>query len=940
MKYASRITLLMLAVAALPASLLHWRSFEAEREARATAADRALTGNADEAAALLDAARRRWLDGVRSDARLPGMDAILRSRHAFHDGMGTGFFAAIAGRDPVNVGAVGLLDLEGRVVLDSRALNLGRHEGAEPYVRAVLADGQPLLYGPYRPAGDRVAGLFAVALVRDAEERPAGLLRVRYEPSVLGQVMGASLGNTEGLSASLIDGAGRVLWGVGPEGEAPLPPLPDRTGGTAAFDLGRERVATARVPASDWRVVVRQPLTTWQAPQRAAMHTWLQQSVLLLALLLTASLLLGRWIARPLAAFSEVARRMAGGDFQPVPAWRGAVEARALGEALDQLAARLRETIGALSAELEQRRATEQALRESRAEFRALVEQLPGAVYRCANAADWPMDYLSPQIEAITGYTPEALLAGDGTGFTALVLPEYRKANEEAVERSLASGGRFELRYRLRHRDGGLRWIWELGCVHLDEAGQPARLTGLLFDISEREAANEALSALRGSVEAAVGGDYFRGLAAGLARLTGAEVVIVGRFLGVPPSEVCSLAVADRAKPRDSAHFAIAGTPTEAVLRQGHLEIDDGVQAAFPTDVTLARRDIRAYRGIRLDDSHGRPIGVIALLDRHPFAAGKTIDLVLELFRDRAAAELERLIAEEHLQRLAETLENRVAERTRELQEANATLSQAMDQLVQREKLASLGSLVAGLAHELNTPIGNALTVSTALGDLYRQFSGLLASGQLKRSALEQFLAENAEAAGLIERNLERAATLISHFKQVAVDQASMRRRRFELGELVQDVLSTLSPRLKRSPHRVEVAVPKGLSLDSYPGPLEQVLTNLLENSLVHAWDEGQAGCIHIHADALGEGEEAGVRLVYEDDGRGIPKESRQRVFDPFFTTRLGQGGSGLGLYLVYNLVHGRLGGRIRLLDREGGGVRFQIDLPAKAPAGATEPEA
>ncbi|GIX37391.1 MAG: hypothetical protein KatS3mg127_0630 [Silanimonas sp.] len=938
MKYATRVTLLMLAVAALPASLLHWRSFEAEREARAAAADRVLIGNAEEAAALLDAARRRWLDGVRADARLPGMDAILRSRNAFHDGMGTRFFAAIAGRDPVNVGAVGLLDLEGRVVLDSRALNLGRHEGAEPYVRAVLASGQPLLYGPYRPAGERMAGLFAVALVRDAEERPTGLLRLRYEPSVLGQVMGGSLGTAEGLSASLLDGEGRLLWGVGPAGENPLPSLPAWKGGMPAFGLGNERVAVAEVPTSDWQVVVRQPLTEWQAPQQAAMRLWLQQSAVVLVLLLTASLLLGRWIARPLAAFSKAARRMAEGDFQPVPAWRGAIEARALGEALDQLATRLRETIGALSAELEQRRATEQALRESRAEFRALVEQLPGAVYRCANAKDWPTDYLSPQIEALTGYRSEELLAGDGTGFTALVLPEYRKANEEAVERSLTSGGRFELRYRLRHRDGSLRWIWELGCVHLDEAGRPVRLTGLLFDTTEKTTADQAMDLLRGGIETQLGGDYFRALAAGLVKVLDVDYAMIGRFLDWPPTRAAVLALVDREGKVRQFEFDLEGTPCREVLAHGHLEVLEKASERFPADTVLVEMGLQSYIGRRLDDRKGNPIGLVTLLNTRPLAGSNAAARMLDLFQARAAAELERLMAEEALQRLAETLENRVIERTRELQEANATLSQAMDQLVQREKLASLGSLVAGLAHELNTPIGNALTVSTALGDLHRQLTNLLASGQLKRSALEQFLAENTEAASLIERNLERAATLISHFKQVAVDQASMRRRRFELAELVQDVLSTLSPRLKRSPHRVEVAVPKGLSLDSYPGPLEQVLTNLLENSLVHAWDEGQTGCIRIHAAPSGEAEGDGVSLIYEDDGCGIPKASRQRVFDPFFTTRLGQGGSGLGLYLVYTLVHGRLGGRIRLLEREGGGVRFQIDLPTRAPAGATEP--
>jgi signal transduction histidine kinase len=289
--------------------------------------------------------------------------------------------------------------------------------------------------------------------------------------------------------------------------------------------------------------------------------------------------------------------------------------------------------------------------------------------------------------------------------------------------------------------------------------------------------------------------------------------------------------------------------------------------------------------------------------------------------------------AEEDLQRLADTLENRVAERTRELETANASLSQAMEQLVQREKLASLGSLVAGVAHELNTPIGNALTVSTALNDIHRQFAGELASGPLKRSALDRFVHENADATQLIERNLQRAATLISHFKQVAVDQASVRRRRFDVAELVVEVLSTLSPTLKRSPHELQVEIPPGLSLDSYPGPLEQVITNLIENSLVHAFAPEQAGRIRLSAEATG----TGIRLRYEDDGRGIPAEVRHRVFDPFFTTRLGQGGSGLGLYLVYNLVHGRLGGSIQLLDGASTGVCFLMELPAIAPAAAEE---
>ena len=324
---------------------------------------------------------------------------------------------------------------------------------------------------------------------------------------------------------------------------------------------------------------------------------------------------------------------------------------------------------------------------------------------------------------------------------------------------------------------------------------------------------------------------------------------------------------------------------------------------------------------------------MLAVLHGQPMAADDAAARLLDLFQARVAAELERVIAEEDLQRLADTLENRVAERTRELEAANASLSQAMEQLVQREKLASLGSLVAGVAHELNTPIGNALTVSTALNDIHRQFADELAKGAVRRSALDRFVAENSEATALIERNLQRAAALISHFKQVAVDQASVRRREFDLAALVKDVLSTLSPRLKRSPHRVEVEIPAGLVLESYPGPLEQVLTNLIENSLVHGFEPGRAGVIRISAEVAGPR----VRLRYADDGLGIPPALRHRVFDPFFTTKLGQGGSGLGLYLVYNLVHGRLGGSIELLDGAGPGASFIVELPVVAPAAGEE---
>lgn len=773
--------------------------------------------------------------------------------------------------------------------------------------------------------------LYAAAFVRDADGQRLGLLRIRLDAQLLGQVLTQTMIDVPELSVSLLDAEGRVLIGVGDSGDGPLSGLPTPAGTNPALaTLGEERIAVARVEGTDWLLVVRQPLAAWVAPQHAVQRVWLFETGLLLALLLAVAMLLGWRIAKPLAYFNRVAQRMATGDFGPVAPWPGADEARQLSVALDRLATHQRDTLNSLRQEIEQHRKTEAALRTSHAHYLELVEQLPGAAYRCASRPGWPMEYLSPQIEEICGYTAEELLAGDAQGLTARLTDDVIAANTLATTTAMHTGGRYDLRYPLRHRDGRMRWIWELGSAQQagNDSSDPSRLVGVLLDVTDEETTNQAMALLGTAVNTSADGNFFDIIAKGMMRVLDVDAVRIRRYCGTPPQSLQSLTLADRDGPSGPIELPLAGTSSETLLSEERIDCGDDAQSRFPDDVQLAASGVRAFFGRRLDARDGRPLGELNVLHATPIPINATVFALLDAFQASAASELERQIALEELQHLADSLERRVIERTAELETSNASLSQAMGRLVQREKLASLGNLVAGVAHELNTPIGNALMVASTLSEGHRQMSSALAAGHLKRSTLENFLQENDEAAQLVERNLQRAATLITHFKQVAVDRASMRRRSFGLDELVADVLLTLSPKLKRLPHVVAVDIPADITLESYPGPLEQVLTNLIENSLVHAFSPGKIGRIRLSAQAS----EGHVVLRYEDDGIGIPADIHRRVFDPFFTTRLGQGGSGLGLYLVHNLVHGPLGGHIQLIDRAEPGACFLIELPLIAP--------
>lgn len=284
----------------------------------------------------------------------------------------------------------------------------------------------------------------------------------------------------------------------------------------------------------------------------------------------------------------------------------------------------------------------------------------------------------------------------------------------------------------------------------------------------------------------------------------------------------------------------------------------------------------------------------------------------------------ERKEVERKLEELNQSLEARVQQRTGELSKALEDLSRTQQDLIQSEKLAALGSLVAGVAHELNTPIGNAITVASTVKHAHDALRRSLESG-LTRQALHGFMDTLGEASDMLSRNLQRAADLVNNFKQLAVDQASHQQRRFALADLVAEVGIVMTPSLRKAGIQLGIDIEPEIQLDSYPGALSQTLMILISNAVTHAYTEREQGSMGIHGRRIGNG---WVQLRVQDDGAGIPGEHLGRIFEPFFTTRFGQGGSGLGLHILYNMVTSVLGGRVHVDSTLGKGTTFTIEIP------------
>jgi signal transduction histidine kinase len=286
----------------------------------------------------------------------------------------------------------------------------------------------------------------------------------------------------------------------------------------------------------------------------------------------------------------------------------------------------------------------------------------------------------------------------------------------------------------------------------------------------------------------------------------------------------------------------------------------------------------------------------------------------VEVFRDNAIAKRK---AEEDLRAAKDRAEHALAE-----------LRETQQDLIEAEKLAALGGLVAGIAHEVNNPVGISLTVASSFARRCESFAAELKQPPLRRSRLDEFVSACHAAAGQLVANLQRAGELIQSFKQVAVDRSHADRRQFDLAEATDQIIASLRPALKTTAILLRVDIPPGIAMDSYPGSYGQVLTNLFLNAVVHAFTDGRAGTLSFSARTVGAND---VEITVADDGVGMDEATKAHAFDPFFTTRRNRGGTGLGLHIIHSLITQSLGGRITMDSAPSRGTVFRIVIPRTA---------
>jgi len=267
-----------------------------------------------------------------------------------------------------------------------------------------------------------------------------------------------------------------------------------------------------------------------------------------------------------------------------------------------------------------------------------------------------------------------------------------------------------------------------------------------------------------------------------------------------------------------------------------------------------------------------------------------------------------------------------LGDQVKEIQEKTENLEKSQKQLIQSEKMASLGQLVTGVAHEINTPVGIGVTVSSSLSKSTKKILSSFENKTMSKTDLTKYFSSTIESSELILQHLLQTADLIKSFKMVSADQTAHEKRKFNVKSYLENIILSLRPELKNKPHRIKINCDDDIQIDSYPGAMAQVVTNMVFNSLIHAFDDGDTGTIEIEVTQNA----SQIILKYSDNGKGVSKKDIKKIFDPFFTTKRGTGGTGLGMHIVYNTVTEILKGSISCESIQGQGINFIVTLPEK----------
>ncbi len=494
----------------------------------------------------------------------------------------------------------------------------------------------------------------------------------------------------------------------------------------------------------------------------------------------------------------------------------------------------------------------------------------------------------NPALARMMGYdTPEDLIrsAGDIT-HSVYVRPEARAEYQRLMQRD---GMVRDYEYQVHQRGGAILWLSDSASAVRAEDGEIARYEGTVRDITDQKRAEEAIAEGRRLLQLVID------TVPAVINVKDKELryVLMNRYMagifGIEPTE------------------AIGKTTSDLMSRYGAQKTDESDKRLLATGKELGFYE-EEYR-----DSSGNLrywlVNKLPLLD-----AEGGVDSIVTVGLDIG----ERKRGEQEMRQAKDAAET-----------ALRNLRETQNSLIEAEKLAALGRLVAGVAHEVNNPVGISLTVASSLERKTALFAGEVARGDVRRSSLNEFLEASRDASSQLVANLNRAAELITSFKQVAADRNYSDQRTFDLADLTEQVVMSLRPGLRKHHLTLDVDCQPNLIMNSYPGPYGQVLTNLFLNSVAHAFPDGRAGTVNITAREAGKDH---VEIIFSDDGCGMGLDVRRRAFDPFFTTRRDQGGTGLGLHIVYSIVTNRLGGRLELDSEPGRGTQIRIILPRVAP--------